>query len=81
MFGVRPNSREHDDQRAVEHAAVGEVGDEAGERPVELAELLDVEVEVLVVRVVVRVRHLHERDALLQQPPGSRQCRPKSYLP
>ena len=61
---------EHDDQRAVEHAALGQVVHEAGERPIELAELLDVEVEILVVRVVVRVRHLHERDALLEQPPG-----------
>src|SRR2546429_459911 len=41
----------------------------AGERPVELAELFDVEVEVLVVRVVVGVRDLHERHAVLQQPP------------
>ena len=61
---------EHDDQRAVEHAAGGQVVHEAGERAIELAELLDVEIEVLVVRVVVRVRHLHERDALFQQPAG-----------
>ena len=62
--------RQHDDQRAFQHAALGQVVDQRGERPVELAELLDVEIEVLVVRVVVRVAHLHERHAVLQQPPG-----------
>ena len=37
---------------------------------VELADLLEVEVEVLVVRVVVRVGDLHEGDARLEQPAG-----------
>ena len=61
--------RHHDDQRVLEHAAVGQVVDQRGERPVELAELLEVEIEVLVVRVVVGVRDLHERHARVQQPP------------
>ena len=43
---------------------------EARERTIELAKLLDVEVEILVVRVVVGVRDLHEGDSLLQQSPS-----------
>ena len=67
----RPAELRHDDhQRAVQHAALGQVVEQRGEGAVELAELLDVEVEVLVVRVVVGVRHLDEGDAVLQQPAG-----------
>ena len=60
----------HDHQRAVPQAAIDQVVDQRGERAVELAELLDVEIEVLVVRVVVRVVHLHAGHAVLEQPPG-----------
>ena len=70
MFGVRPNSESTTISVLSSMPRSAMSFDEAGERAVELAELLDVEVEVLVVRVVVRVRELHERDALLQQPPG-----------
>ena len=53
-----------------EHAPIGQVGHQRRERLVEFAELLDVEVEVLVVRVVVRVRDLNERRPFLEQPAG-----------
>ena len=47
-----------------------QVFQQRGEGLVELAELLDVEVEVLVVRVVVGVRHLDEGGAAFEQPAG-----------
>ena len=53
----------------IEHAAIGQVGHQGRERLVEFAQLLDVEVEVLVVRVVVRVRDLHERRPLFEETP------------
>ena len=63
----------NDDQRALQHAAIRQVGHQRGEGFVEFAELLEVKVEVLVVGVVVRMRNLHERNAVLQQP-ASHQC-------
>ena len=63
-----------------EHAAVGQVVEQRGERAVELAELLDVEVEVLVVRVVVGVRHLDEGHARFEQPAGQ-QAVPAEVVP
>ena len=68
--GGSPELRHHNHQRAVQEPADVEVFEERGERFVELAELLDVEVEVLVVRVVVGVRHLDEGGPALQQPAG-----------
>jgi hypothetical protein len=47
--------RHHDDQGAVKHAAVVQVADQGGEGAIELANLLQVEVEVFVVGVVVFV--------------------------
>ena len=49
-------------------AALGEIVDQRRKRPVELAQLLKVKLEVLVVRVVVAVLHLHIADALLNEP-------------
>ena len=48
---------------------------------IELAELLDVEVEVLVVRVVVRVVTCTNVTPCSSSRRASRQCRPKSCVP
>ena len=60
----------HADQRLLEQTAIGQIGDQRGEGQVEFAQLLDVKIEVLVMRVVVGVIHLHIRDAVLQQSSG-----------
>ena len=80
MFGVRPNSDRTTISVVSSMPAGGQVFDQAGERPVELADLLEVEVEVLVVRVVVGVRDLDEADALVEQPAGE-QAVPAEVVP
>ena len=53
----RPAELGHDDdQCACQHAALVQIVEQGGEGPIELAELFDVEVEILVMRVVVGVR-------------------------
>ena len=47
--------------------ALVQVVEQRREGAIELAELLDVEVEILVVRVVIGVRHLDEADAVFEQ--------------
>ncbi len=47
--------RHHDDERCFQHASFVQIVDQRRECLVELTELLQVEIEVLVVRVVVRV--------------------------
>ena len=59
---------EHDDERMFHQPACGEVFDERGEGFIKVAQLLEVEIEVLVVRVVVGMRHVHAGDALLDEP-------------
>ena len=54
-------------QRAVQEAALGQVVKERGERAIKLAELLDVEIEILVVRIVIGMRDLDERHARFEK--------------
>src|SRR5687768_6339469 len=68
-LGGTAKLRQDDNQCAVEHPACGNVCDERREWLVEFAQLLDVEIEVLVMSVVVRVCDLHERDAIFEQAP------------
>ena len=74
LIDVRCSAKlaEHNHQCLLEQAALGQVVDEASEWTIELAQLLDVEVEILVVRVVVAVRHLHKRDFVFEQSSASR---------
>ena len=60
MLGVRPNSDITTTSVLSSMPRSARSAIKRGKRAIELAELLEVEVEVLVVRVVVGVRHLHE---------------------
>ena len=60
----------HHDEGVLQQSPRGQVLDQRRERVVELADLFEVEVEVLVVGVVIRVDDLDERGARLQQPTG-----------
>jgi len=67
----RPAKLGHDDvERVLQQPPCGHVFDQGGKRDVEIADLLEVEVEVLVVRVVVRMADLNERGASLKEPSG-----------
>ena len=69
-----------DDERALEKTALGEIRDQRREALVELAELLDVEVEVLVVRVVVAVVHLNESHIVLDQASSEQAVTPEVVI-
>src|SRR5260221_34857 len=60
----------HDQQRMRQQAAFGKVGNESGEWPIEFAELFEMEIEVLGMRVVIRMRDFHERYAVFDELAG-----------
>ena len=73
--------RHHHDQCRIEHASIGQVTHQCREPLVELGHLLEVEVEVLVVGVVVRVIQLDERGPVLEQPAGRQAPLPERLTP
>src|SRR4051812_15082301 len=65
-----PEFGHHDYERRIEHAALVQIVDQDGKGTIEFAELLDMEVEVFVMRVVIGMGDFDERDALLEQAPS-----------
>src|SRR5205085_8076470 len=60
-----------------EQAPLGQVAHERRERAVELAELLQMKIEILGMRVIIRMRHFHEGHAVFDQLAGHQALPPE----